>query len=390
MCKFDQEVEIADGTTIEEEVKIQKDQGQPVQHVHTTSQEVSRFFLGAILATLVVQNSATALLMARAMQDTKGFNPQTGVIMSEATKGIVCAVWLVVGGGCTCDSLRQALTPSKEMLKTIVPALLYLCQNNLQYVAVKDLDAATFAVLYQAKILTTAVLSVMMLGKSLSGRQWFALFILFVGAALVAVSQARAKQESSDAQQKNIPAGVIAVLVATLFSGLAGVYFEKLLKGSTQSLESRNLQLAIYSLIIGLGGLCASEGNKAVGFGFFDGYTPMVWCAIFNNAVGGLLVAVIVKYADNIIKCFGTTVAIVLTVFVSSVFFGSSFGQTALLGTSCVIYSVFLYSGYCTINIDALIQLRDQYTVFIVRSIKSLQTQPDDVELGSKSIQPAE
>jgi hypothetical protein len=105
----------------------------------------------------------------------------------------------------------------------------------------------------------------------------------------------------------------------------------------------------------------------------------MVWCAIFNNALGGLLVAVIVKYADNIIKCFGTTVAIVLTVFISSVFFGSSFGQTALLGTACVIYSVFLYSGYCTINIDAL-----------AHYAKALQTQPDDVEFGSKGIKSAQ
>merc|ERR1712151_1027036 len=136
---------------------------------------------------------------------------------------------------------------------------------------------------------------------------------------------------------------------------------------------------AIYSMLIGFGGLYASEGSRALGSGFFDGYNAMVWCAILNNAFGGLLVAVIIKYADNIIKCFGTTVAIVLTVFISSVFFGSSFGQTALLGTSCVIYSVFLYSGYCTINIDALIQY-----------LKSWQTQPDDVELGSKSLQPAE
>merc|ERR1712107_128367 len=97
-------------------------------------------------------------------------------------------------------------------------------------------------------------------------------------------------------------------------------------------------------------------------------------CAVLNNAFGGLLVAVIIKYADNIIKCFGTTVAIILTVFISSVFFGASFGQTALLGTMCVIYSVFLYSGYGTINFDTLLHYA-----------KIVPKQVDDIESAVKS-----
>jgi UDP-sugar transporter A1/2/3 len=67
-----------------------------------------------------------------------------------------------------------------------VPAVLYLIQNNLQYFAVSLLDAATFQVTYQMKILTTALFSVIMLKRSLSGQKWFSLILLTAGIFILA------------------------------------------------------------------------------------------------------------------------------------------------------------------------------------------------------------
>lgn len=44
------------------------------------------------------------------------------------------------------------------------------------------------------------------------------------------------------------------------------------------------------------------DGDVIASGGFFQGYTPLVCVTIPLNAFGGLLIALVVKYADNILK----------------------------------------------------------------------------------------
>jgi solute carrier family 35 (UDP-sugar transporter), member A1/2/3 len=76
----------------------------------------------------------------------------------------------------------------KETLKLLIPSGLYTLQNNLLFIALSNLDAATYQVTYQLKILTTALFSVAMLGKKLDSLKWFSLVILMAGVSLVQVN----------------------------------------------------------------------------------------------------------------------------------------------------------------------------------------------------------
>jgi len=308
-----------------------------VPHTDTGS---SRYIKWVVATVLLFQNSSTNVIMPLARRTE--WNSQSGVINQEIAKGVVSAVALLWGGGFS--NLADALRPTPEALKTAVPALLFLLQNNLQYVAAGCLSPTLFACLYQIKILSVAVLSVFLLQKRISCTQWAALAMLVAGTALVVLGHAAPKTGEHGGNNSDLWRGVLIILAATLLSGLACVYFEKLLKGSTVTLAARNLQLACYSAVIGLVVFFNSGGSVA---NFFHGYTAMVWVSICNNAFGGLIVAVTIKYADNIWKNFATTMAIVLTSFVQAVFLGGSLGPRSLLGVALVITAVLLYSGVC-------------------------------------------
>jgi UDP-sugar transporter A1/2/3 len=238
-------------------------------------------------------------------------------------------------------------------MRASVPALLYLLQNNLQYVGVTYLDAATYTVTYQLKILSTAILSVIMLNRKLSLQQWLALLVLVAGVVLVQVSASDMSTSGSrgNAAESNSRRilGLMAVLAATLLSGLAGVYTEKILKGSSVTLWTRNAQLALCSLVIGFMGLVVSgDLSRVQADGFFVGYSAWTVASVVNNSMGGLLIAVVIKYADNILKNFSTSISIILTTIISASFMGLQANSLFILGVIFVCYSTFLYAGIGT------------------------------------------
>lgn len=203
----------------------------------------------------------------------------------------------------------------------------------------------SFQVTYQLKILTTALFSVLMLQKSLSRMQWVSLVMLFAGVALVQVDQEGKQKETSVAGiDQNYAVGLVAVVISCLSSGFAGVYFEKILKGSSASVWMRNVQLGIFGTALGLLGLWWNDGPSIDEKGFLFGYTPMVWGVICNQAFGGLLVAVVVKYADNILKGFATSFSIIVSTVTSVYLFGFHVDLLFMLGAGLVIGAVYMYS----------------------------------------------
>lgn len=219
---------------------------------------------------------------------------------------------------------------------------------------------------YQLKILTTAIFSVIMLRKSLSSVQWVSLVILFMGISIVQMQPENSGQNKSVREQRPL-LGLFAVLISCLMSGFAGVYFEKILKETKQSVWLRNVQLGAIGSVIGMITMEIKEGEKLRELGFFYGYDSMVWFVIILQSLGGLLVAVVVKYADNILKGFAASLAIVVSCIVSVFFFDFKMSFQFMLGTSFVMVSIYLYGKY--IPQASMVRKSDDVTNGKVRAI---------------------
>ncbi|CAL1277551.1 unnamed protein product [Larinioides sclopetarius] len=302
----------------------------------------------ASLVTLTLQNASLNLMMRYARMQRELFISSTAVVMAEILKLFICLfmvgleegnIWLLLGV-LKKDILKQPI----DTLKVAIPSFVYLLQNNLLYVGATHLDAATCQVTYQLKILTTALLSVIMLKKKLSVQQWISLVTLFVGVAIVQLAQLNAPASAETNHEQKPLLGMVAIVVACCLSGFAGVYFEKILKSTEEiSVWMRNIQLCTASIPLGLVTVYFMDREEVSTKGFFYAYDFVVWIVIFLQAGGGIVVALVVKYADNILKGFATSLAIILSCVTSMYFLNFHLTGQFVVGAAIVMGSVYLY-----------------------------------------------
>lgn len=271
------------------------------------------------LVALTFQTSWQVFVIKYARASGTKYLNTVVVLLSEILKVVLSFLLITLEEGSLSKSFNVVIGSYRrerlEALKLGVPAIAYAIQNNLIFYSLDKLNAAVQQVTYQLKILTAAALGVALLGKSLGLTKWMSLLLLVVGVSVV--QWPKDADLSTDVANAEIHSGAImgllAVLVACFVSGFAGVYIEKLLKQSTSSVWVRNFQLGIFGAIVAFGGAMAQDGQQILHAGLFQGFNWRVVLAVFTHASGGLLVAVVLKFADNILRQFSTAISIVIT-----------------------------------------------------------------------------
>jgi solute carrier family 35 (UDP-sugar transporter), member A1/2/3 len=298
-----------------------------------------------VLVLLAVQNSSKNLLMRYVMKEKPNFLTSAAVIGSECTKLTLSTLYILLVERKSFASIIQYFNDDwRNTLLVSVPASAYNLQMTLEYIALANLDAAMFSVLVQTKLLFTATFASLVLAKKLKYIQVISLVLLTVGVMLC-------NMRFGDDSQNSNTKGILATLGIAVSSGFASVYTEKVIKTQRQKSTSQytlaytQVQLASMSLVtMGLYA-CLMDFTTIMEHGLFHNFNRGAFLTVFNSAIGGLIVAGVLKYADSVLKGYATAISVIMTGLLSMALFGTQLHVVYFLGIVNVVLAVLLYNG---------------------------------------------
>ncbi|KAA0032985.1 CMP-sialic acid transporter 1 isoform X1 [Cucumis melo var. makuwa] len=227
-----------------------------------------------------------------------------------------------------------------------IPSIIYLIHNNVQFATLTYVDTSTYQIMGNLKIVTTGILFRLFLRRKLSNLQWMAIILLAVGTT---TSQVKGCGEASCESLLSAPIqGYMLGILSACLSALAGIYTEFLMKKNNDSLYWQNVQLYTFGAIFNMARLVADDFRGGFEKGpwwqrLLNGYSITTWMVVINLGSTGLLVSWLMKYADNIVKVYSTSMAMLLTTILSVYLFNFKPTLQLFLGIIVCMMSLHMY-----------------------------------------------
>ena len=297
-----------------EESHMEAESTEPLLHAQPSSPPRWKVF--ALLTAVALQNSASSVVrgVSRGTRNER-FSTLEAQLGAEGLKLLACTVMCVHGG--ETDAICTG-----RLLHVLLPAVVYLIINVLSFWALQYIDAATFSVVAQGKLVATAACG-LFVGRKYGVRKWLAILVVTLGALLVT-----GRAASTD--NFNIDAGLAAALLEVCLSGVASVAFERVLKADTGSVWLLNAQLALCTLALG-------TPIALLGGSPLEGWTRLGGMCVLLSATGGILVAFSLKFSCAVSKSVATAASLVLTWCVTA-FMSTTIDLVAISG--CLVCAV--------------------------------------------------
>jgi UDP-galactose transporter len=258
--------------------------------------------ISSCVALLFFSVSATILTQLSKTKEGKfGYNTFVIPLSVEVIKLTASALSLYYTNQVHGSSTKFSLL---SFVSYAIPAFCYFVSNNCMFYIIHELGPATFQVTNNLKTLSTALLMRLVLSRRMTWLQVKALVILFCGSV---VTQLKVASDAEKQQDGTKVLGYILVFVNAFAAGVGGVYSEKLLKGNKDdremtSIHFQNCQLYFFGICFGF--ISLVTGRTTGLSNVFEGFNVAAYATIAVLAACGLLVSFILKYLDNIAKCF--------------------------------------------------------------------------------------
>ncbi|XP_013111151.1 UDP-galactose transporter senju [Stomoxys calcitrans] len=309
------------------------------------------------------------------------YNTVTVVLLTEVLKLLVSGA-LYMKDHSFPTLVKDVRKDSNVMMLYFVPAFLYCLYNNLAFVNLSTFDPTTYYLLLQLRVVITGILFQIIFKKYLTKRQWMSLVLLTVGCMIKQINFSGAYSESDASPEaitnknplvtqattkmehqmssKNMSGfdfslSALLILAQTIFSCLAGVYNEYLLKdkGSEVNIFIQNVFMYLDSIVCNVVILlCKGE--------LFSAFTSDSLQAIFrfkviviiiNNAAIGIVTSFFLKYMNSILKTFASALELLFTAVLCYFLFAIPIYINTALSIAVVSFAIYLYTQSPVVNV---------------------------------------
>ncbi|CAF1859719.1 hypothetical protein Bca4012_032690 [Brassica carinata] len=316
------------------------------------------WYFVALLLTILT--SSQGILTTLSQSDEGGYNYDYATVpfLAEVFKLIISGLFLWRETRSSSLATAKITTDWRSVRLFVIPSIIYLIHNNVQFATLTYVDTSTYQIMGNLKIVTTAILFRLFLKRKLSNLQWMAIGLLAVGTT---TSQVKGCGEASCDSLFTAPIqGYLLGILSAALSALAGIYTEFLMKRNNDSLYWQNLQLYTFGSLFNVARLIADDFRLGFEKGpwwqrIFDGYSITTWLVVLNLGSTGLLVSWLMKYADNIVKVYSTSMAMLLTMVASIYLFSFKPTVQLFLGIIICIMSLHMYFAPPQTLVDLLV-----------------------------------
>lgn len=295
---------------------------------------------------------AMAAVLSKSPDGTYPYKVIGATLLSEAFKLVVSLVLLGLELSRKAEPTQRQVAmyyTARSVTMAAVPGFAYQILNNLNFVTLQYVDAPTFQILGNTKIVATGVAGVCLLNRRLSRGKWLALLLLTLGAATTQIPQPRRGTGNCEPAHwfEGRLVGYVSAFICVFLSATMGVFTELFMKGNKASIHFQNVQLYFFGIVANALALAyrgeigpSAETHLLHGFNFWAAVT------VVTNGGCGLLVAFLLKFADSIAKTYATALAIPCTSLAAALFLGTPISPPNMLGSTVMVISLaYFYKG---------------------------------------------
>lgn len=293
----------------------------------------------ALFGLCAVQVFAGVVLKLAQSGGKYEFSPQSSLVMSETVKLLLSSMYLIRESKGAAPARAALRSESSSQLVSHMAALaaIYAWNNALAFWLFARADPGAIMLTKSTSTIVSAIMLYFMRGFTLTLQRWMLLLLQVLG--LITAQYDSCKGSGVYA------AHIYAVMLLTLVnSNVANVWNEHVIQNfENASLATKNIYLygfgALLNMIVFVYNRVVDSSTPA----FFQGYGPAAMAVVTSNALIGITMNIVYRYADALVKTIATSMTSIILLVLSAFFFAGRTNIMVFVGGVVLVSSTYLY-----------------------------------------------